>query len=245
MRKKDQKRERERLTRKRQRRESDAALSLPAIVLSPNPCEGWIAHSCFWGISSPPHTHTHSPLLRAWVSMETRICPQMITSPAKRQSRVRNVVWQEKERRTHLQCQQRRMCGTRLCGCISGVLCNLRTRTCTPRKWKDTVEFYLWQQSVRVSCLIDKRCVCGFGLAIVLVNMCVRSLLKPLRASALTAELGKRPDTCHPAPSVSCLRGTWISSSPVEESCRIVGMCVCVCATLRQVRGLSLMGQFF
>lgn len=57
----------------------------------------------------------------------------------------------------------------------------------------------------------------SLGVVWVPQHVCIQSLLKPLRASALPAELGKRPDTCHPAPSGSCLSGTW-------TCCRMVSM---------------------
>lgn len=120
----------------------------------------------------------------------------------------------EQKRRAHLRCQTRGMSGSLSRVCFNNmVVCKRTWMAC---QWKHCGILPVTTSCLAATSINSERDI-SLGVVLVPQHVCVQSLLKPLRASALPAELGKQPDTCHPAPSGSCLSGTW-------TCCRIVSM---------------------
>lgn len=120
----------------------------------------------------------------------------------------------EQKRRAHLRCQTRGMSGSLSRVCFNNmVVCKRTWMAC---QWKHCGILPVTTSCLAATSINSERDI-SLGVVLVPQHVCIQSLLKPLRASALPAELGKQPDTCHPAPSGSCLSGTW-------TCCRIVSM---------------------
>lgn len=162
-----------------------------------------------------------------------RTCPQMITTLAKRLSLSQNCGMMGKNRpRCHMWRAPEAPCVCVYCYIRQWAdqhnkdilhLFFARSPACgTVRvhEWHASgnvpVEFYLWQQTAPVSCHIHKQwrfmseSESTTAPTACLATCVHKELVKALRASVLIAELGKWPDTCHPAPSVLCRSGTWI-----------------------------------